>query len=164
METTSMKPFKISVTFGRFNLLHKGHVDLFVNMSKVSDEVWIGMSTGPKNLDFTFRRAIIEKALKQYGIKFRIFPCRQPFEVFNLADRESRCDAVCYFGEDQAKLSSAIEKAFSIECRLNPRMTSSTTVRSLIDNEEWDLLAEVVPGNIINDVTNLHINSKQDDA
>jgi len=150
------KQFQIAATFGRFNLLHKGHVDLFVNMAKVADEVWIGLSTGSNNLDFTTRQAIIEKALAPHGIKFRVVPGHQPFEVFELANTIAPVSTVCYLGEDQAKLSAAVNRAFGFECTLNPRMTSSTAVRAHIDNEEWDLLSEIVPGRIISDVVNLH--------
>lgn len=151
--------FKIAATFGRFNLLHRGHIDLFVNMAKDANEVWIGLSTGPSNLDYTSRAAVIEKALAPYDINFRVVPARQPFELFELANSMASLDTVCYLGEDQAKLAKAIERAFMFEPRLNPRITSSTTVRALIDNEEWDLLSEIVPGRIISDVINLHLSA-----
>ena len=46
METTQMKPFKVAATFGRFNLLHNGHIHLFLQMFEQAEEVYIGLSTG----------------------------------------------------------------------------------------------------------------------
>ena len=50
------KRFKAAVTFGRFNLLHKGHLDLFKNMAGAAKEIVIGVSTGPNNLTYRQRR------------------------------------------------------------------------------------------------------------
>jgi len=158
METT--KPFKLAATFGRFNLLHKGHIDLFKKMAEAGTEVWIGLSTGPDNLDYSAREVMIEKALAPIDINYRVVPARQPFELFEAANLVAGLDTVCYLGQDQAKLSAALERAFSFECRLNPRMASSTEVRAHIDNEDWDLLSEIVPGTIISDIINLHLLSK----
>lgn len=159
-----MKPFKVAATFGRFNLLHNGHIHLFLQMFEQAEEVYIGLSTGPNNLDVLARKAVIEKALADEDIKFQVMPLRNPYEVFDIANTVHGLDTLCYFGEDQIKLSRSIEKSFGFECRLNPRIASSTLVRSLIDNEEWDILSDIVPGSIIGEVTELHLLSKQNNA
>ena len=62
-------------------------------------------------------------------------------------------DTVVYLGQDQWELGQTLSREFGVACVTIPRLTSSTTIRALIDNEEWSLLAKEVPANIIHDVT-----------
>jgi len=155
------KPFKIALTFGRFNLLHKGHIDLFKQMADSADEFLIGVSTGPNNLTYRQRADVIHKALNAdypYGTSMGLLPNRQPFDLFREVPSEVDASEVIFFvGEDQYKLAKAVERSLGFSTRIIPRLTSSTLVRQAIDNEEWDLLAGMIPGSIINDVIQLHL-------
>ena len=160
MENNPFEPFKIALTFGRFNLLHKGHIDLFTQMAQTSDEVLIGVSTGPDNLPYSDRAAVISKANRTdpFGAITRVLPKRQPFELLNeVAAHVEPERVVFYVGEDQFKLAKAVERTLGYTTRTIPRITSSTLVRQAIDNEEWDLLTGMIPGSIINDVIQLHL-------
>ena len=155
------KRFKLALTFGRFNLLHKGHIDLFKQMADSAEEFCIGVSTGPNNLTYRQRADVIQKALNSdypYGSSMGLFPKRQPFDL--LREVPSSIDpeqVVFYVGEDQYKLAKAVERSLGFSTRIIPRLTSSTLVRQAIDNEEWDLLVGMIPGSIINDVIQLHL-------
>ena len=156
-----MKPFKVAVTFGRFNLLHKGHVDLFRQMAASAKEIIIGISTGPNNLSYRQRADVIIKALNydRLGVANGICGKRQPFDLFKECAHLEPKDVVFFVGEDQYALAKAVERTLGYSTLIIPRLASSTSVRQTIDNEDWDLLARLVPGSIISDVTQLHLNN-----
>ena len=154
------KHFKVALTFGRFNLLHKGHIDLFKQMAGAAEKIAIGVSTGPNNLTYRHRADVIQKAnlINPFGSTTGLFPKRQPFDLLREIPTTIDPERVVFFvGEDQYKLAKAVERSLGFSTRIIPRLTSSTLVRQAIDNEEWDLLAGMIPGSIINDVIQLHL-------
>jgi len=153
------KRFKVAVTFGRFNLLHNGHLDLFRQMAEAADQYVIGVSTGPNNLVYRKRADVIQKALlaERWKVINGIFPKRQPFDLFKEVEHVAPDRVVLYLGEDQYKLAKAVERTYGWETRTIPRLSSSSLVRQLIDDEDWNLLSTQVPPSIINDVINLHL-------
>ncbi len=154
------KQFKHAFTFGRFNLLHIGHVDLFQKMSDVADIVTVGISTGPKNLPHRDRSVVISKwsDFEAPDLELRLIPRLQPFDLFReLPIGYNPSEVVFFVGEDQYKLAKAIERSLGFNITTIPRLGSSTLVRQSIDNEDWDLLSGMVPGSIINDVIQLHL-------
>jgi cytidyltransferase-like protein len=154
-----MKDYKLAITFGRFNLLHNGHCDLFKQMADCSDEVIIGVSTGPENLTYRNRADVILKLIKnvKFGSTVGLWPKRQPFELADECGHVAPEDVIFFVGEDQHKLAKAIERVLGYTTRTIPRLTSSTAVRSAIDEEDWDIIASIVPPCIVNDVVNLHL-------
>ena len=147
-----MENYETAVVFGRFNLLHNGHVQLFTEMAKIADRVVIGLSTNSRNLPSEDRSAVIETVLSEIGIKFSVLPAAQPFEIFERIDSER---VVTYFGEDQFKLGAAAQRVYGWPTKTIPRITSSTVVRELIDQEEWDILASIVPKSVFAEVIRL---------
>ena len=164
METTTPHETlqSAAVTFGRFNLLHKGHIDLFTKMSCYGT-VYIGLSSAKGNLDAEARKAVILKALQpgveaglfEHGVKVII--AHQPFEVFEIVANEIGSEVTAFFGTDQDKLATSASRAFGWDKKVIERLTSSTAVRALIDAEEWDCLEQIVPGKIIRDIVNLRL-------
>lgn len=155
-----LKQFKLALTFGRFQLLHKGHIDLFRQMAGSAEQIAIGISTGPNNLSYRSRADVIEKInrLDPFGAITGLFPKRQPFNLLKDVPQNIEPERVVFYvGEDQYALAKAVERTLGFAVRTIPRITSSTLVRQAIDNEDWDLLAGMVPGSIINDVIQLHI-------
>jgi glycerol-3-phosphate cytidylyltransferase-like family protein len=145
-----MARFKQALTFGRFNLLHRGHIDLFDQMFVDAPDVVIGLSTGSKNLQWSKRRQVIDKALE--GRNYQVLPKPSPFSLFEVRMYDPQ-DTVIYLGQDQWELGQTLSREFGVASVTIPRLTSSTSIRALIDNEEWSLLAKEVPANIIHDVT-----------
>ena len=152
-----MKQFKLALTFGRFNLLHRGHVDLFKQMGHSAEKVFIGVSSGPKNLNYANRRKVIKTALREdpeFVSDFEVESFRSPFHLMEVAN-EDWFNTVVYLGEDQFELGKTLSREFGCASITIPRLTSSTTIRHLIDSEQWSLLAKEVPQSIINNVINL---------
>jgi cytidyltransferase-like protein len=151
--------YDIAVTFGRFNLLHIGHVDMFERMADLAHNCLIGVSSGPNNLPIDQRVAVIEKAMGINGVVYEHFggpyetaKAPNPFAFFEFVNAER---VVLVLGEDQVKLAEAAKKVLGWDYHLVKRLYSSTEVRALIDNEEWDRLIEVVPNEILPDVARL---------
>lgn len=149
-----MKQFKLAVTFGRFNLLHRGHLDLFKQMGGIAEDVLIGVSTGPKNLSYATRRKVIKTALREdptFTTDFQVEGKRSPFGMMEIANYDW-ADTVFYLGVDQYELGQTMSREFGCSAITIPRLTSSTSIRHLIDTEQWSLLAREVPSSVINDV------------
>lgn len=159
MENNQIRPFKVAVTYGRFNLLHKGHLDLFRRMQNVADKIVIGISSSDKNKDIKKRMRVINRAMETEApdINYVIVPSKQPFEAFDVAAGIGEQDVIAFFGHDQASLANAAEKYFGWEWTTIDRLTSSTAIRGHIDNEEWDILPKLVPLSILKDVIALHL-------
>jgi cytidyltransferase-like protein len=151
--------YDLAVTFGRFNLLHIGHIDMFERMANLAGECLIGVSNGPDNLPVDRRIAVIEKAMGINHVVAELMGCcydtakaSNPFAFFEFITAKK---VILVLGEDQVKLAEAAKRVFGWDYHLVKRLCSSTEVRALIDNEEWDRLVEVVPENILPDVARL---------
>ncbi len=153
----SNKQFKIAVTFGRFNLLHNGHITLFEEMGGCADEVIIGVSNNSKNLSFANRKQVIDLALAPLSTNFNytVVKAASPFEVFDLVNAKEPNLVTAFFGVDRTALSIAAHREYGWVPKTIERLSSSTVVRALIDNEEWDLLGKIVPSRIVSNVIRL---------
>lgn len=154
METNE---FKVAVTFGRFNIPHNGHLDLFQKMAQSADEIIIGLSEGPNNLPVNQRLLAIGTMAGAEGINYTILTASQPFDFFRKVEAISYAkeDVALWLGHDQIKLALAAQRVMGWTSRTIERLTSSTEVRQLIDQEEWDLLSKRVPSSIFNEVLKL---------
>lgn len=151
--------YDLAVTFGRFNLLHAGHLDMFERMADLAPRCLIGVSDGPANLPTGMRVAVIEKALglntavsEHFGAPWETARAGNPFAFFEFVTARR---VVVVLGEDQENLAKAAKRVFGWDYHLVRRLGSSTEVRSLIDTEQWDRLTEVVPAEILPDVCRL---------
>ena len=153
-----MSKFKLAFTFGRFNLLHLGHISLFREMAFSANEIIIGLSTGEKNLSIRDRSQVIRHALnsdEKFTTAYEVQPRRQPFEFAAEIKQHDPSEVILYLGEDQFELAKAFETRLGIQTELIPRMTSSTVIRTLIDNEEWTMLTKLIPLSILNKIVQL---------
>jgi len=153
--------YDLAVTFGRFNLLHFGHVDMFERMAELAPSCLIGVSDGPNNLPIEQRIAVIERAMGIDSTVSELFGCvydtakaGNPFAFFEYVT-VAPARVVLVLGEDQEALAKAAKRVFGWDYYLNKRLGSSTEVRSLIDGEQWDRLVDVVPAEILPDVCRL---------
>jgi cytidyltransferase-like protein len=153
--------YDLAVTFGRFNLLHAGHLDMFERMAGLAPSCLIGVSDCPSNLPTDRRVAVIEKALalalstataEHFGAPWETARAGNPFAFFEFVTAKR---VVIVLGEDQEGLAKAAKRVFGWDYHLVKRLGSSTEVRSLIDSEQWDRLTEVVPAGILPDVCRL---------
>lgn len=153
--------YDLAVTFGRFNLLHNGHVDMFERMADLAADCLIGVSTGPDNLPVDERVAVIEKAMGVNGVVAELMgsvydtaKAANPFAFFEYVTADP-ARVVLVLGEDQEGLGKAAKRVLGWDYHLVKRLGSSTEVRSLIDNEDWDRLVDVIPAEILGDVCRL---------
>lgn len=152
------KQYELALTFGRFNLLHNGHIDLFKQMGAAADKVTIGLSTSAANLTIRDRSQVITQALNtdpEFNTDFGVLPKRQPFELAAEIKQHGSDQVVLYLGQDQWELAKAFERHFSITTVLIPRITSSSALRGMIDAEDWIALTSHVPMSILNKVVQL---------
>ena len=148
--------YDLAITFGRFNLLHNGHLDLFHRMAKMAHECSIGVSSGGRNLPLADRVMVIDKALKPNNRCYRVVGGSNPFDYFGKIDELNPNNSVILFlGEDQEMLAKAAKRVFGWNYHLVKRLGSSTDIRGMIDEEEWDRLIDSVPLEIIPDVARL---------
>ena len=152
------KQFKLAITFGRFNLLHKGHIDLFKQMAGMAEKVTIGISSAASNLSLRDRSQVINCALdndSDFYADYGVLPKRQPFEFAAEIKQYDPNQVVLFLGQDQWELAKAFERHFGITVILIPRITSSSAVRGMIDAEDWTALTSHVPMSIFNKVIQL---------
>ena len=157
-----MKQFKKAFTFGRFNLLHKGHLDLFQQMAASARDITIGVSSAESNLSLRDRTQVITHALNcaNFETPFSVLPKRQPFELAAEIKVFEPEEVVLFLGQDQFELAKAFERHFGIASILIPRLTSSSAIRGMIDNEDWVMLTQHVPMSIFNKVVQLRQTEK----
>jgi cytidyltransferase-like protein len=152
------KQFKVAFTFGRFNLCHNGHLDLFKQMGQAANEVIIGVSTGAANLSIRDRTQTISHALAKdpdFNSTVQLVPKRQPFEFMAEIKLYNPNEVVLYLGQDQWELAKAFEQHAGITSVLIPRITSSSALRGMIDEGDWAMLSKYVPMSILNKVVQL---------
>lgn len=147
--------YDIAITFGRFNLLHNGHLDLFHRMAAAALECSIGVSSGPKNLPLSDRIWVIKKALSDNAGCYHVTDGSNPFDYFDFIHQINGSNVILFLGEDQEALGKAAQRVFGWDYHLVKRLGSSTDVRGMIDREEWDRLVNSVPTEIIPDVSRL---------
>ena len=132
-------------TFGKFNILHKGHEKLFLDALSECDTLYIGVSSHSKNVPVEVRLEAIETLLAPYveagRVKFVVAP-----NMF-LALGEVGEGATIYLGEDRERSAKDLARRFHGSARTVGRLTSSTAVRALLDASK-DVSA-VVPQQII---------------
>jgi cytidyltransferase-like protein len=147
--------YDLAITFGRFNLLHNGHLDLFRRMADAAHECSIGVSSGPKNLPLSDRIEVIKKGLGDNAGCYHVTSGSNPFDFFDFIQQINSTSVILFLGEDQEVLGKATQRVLGWDYHLVKRLGSSTDVRGMIDREEWDRLVNAVPAHIIPDVARL---------
>jgi glycerol-3-phosphate cytidylyltransferase-like family protein len=139
MEKTTHR-YTDAVTFGRFNISHLGHCDLVVKMLEHADTAHVFLSTGKGNNDLDDRVALFEHLLRLRGVDLhRVFLCAAPNPwVAVSATMESGVDPrawlVIVLGDDQDTLLEQLMDDFHLGGIHNPRRTSSSAIRELLDH------------------------------
>lgn len=133
-------------TFGRFNILHPGHVELVQKMLSVADNARVYISTGKLNNDWDTRVLLFRHLLRAAEVDLRrvkLLKASNPWEAVEDALTVD-FNPVVVLGHDQAELLWKLSDDFDLACALNQRSTSSTAVRHLLDRGEVDLVRREV--------------------
>jgi len=126
-----------AVTFGRFRIVHHGHCDLVVKMLEHADTAHVFLSTGKGNNDLDARVALFEHLLRLRGVDLhRVFLCAAPNPWVAVSAIAEGCPKppVIVLGEDQNTLLQQLMDDFDLGGIHNPRRTSSSAIRTLLDH------------------------------
>ena len=133
-------------TYGRFNLLHKGHEKLFLEALEGSKVLYIGVSNHPKNvIPAELRVEAIKTLLAPYVDAGRVIFVLAP-NMF-LALEEVGEGVTIYLGEDRERSAKDLAQRFRGSARTVGRLTSSTAVRELLDASED--VSDLVPERVV---------------
>jgi cytidyltransferase-like protein len=134
-----------SVTFGRFNLPHPGHIDLIKRMLSLGGQAFVGISTGRNNNDYLMRREVLDQLcyrekLDPYKIHF--FPSPNPFEAVEYSLKTA--PATLVLGRDQSKLGEKLSQDLGVKFVPNEvRVGSSTVIRYFLEIGEEQLVRDI---------------------
>lgn len=129
----------ISLTFGRFNLPHPGHVDLIRKMLSVADVAYVGISVAENNNDFILRKAVLESLCNHAGLDDRrimFVPAKSPF-VFVQDFIDANDNITIVLGVDQTQLGEVLADRLPVKFVSNEvRIGSSTVIRHFLESDE----------------------------
>jgi len=135
-------------TYGKFNQLHNGHVELFRQALENHDRLYIGISTATKNEDVRKRVRNLDLVIKANGWRGRvcIVPGGNMFAAYDSI--HEACDVA--LGEDRAAVGQRLAHENGGDYIKVKRMTSSTEVRRRLATGED--LSDIVPSYLINNL------------
>ena len=132
-------------TYGKFQQLHNGHVELFRQALENHDRLYIGMSNAKTNIDISKRIRNLDRVIKANGWRGRVCVFQGSNLCFAYDSIHEACDVV--LGEDREALGSKLAANNGVDYIKVKRMTSSTEVRRRIKNNED--LSDIVPSYLI---------------
>jgi hypothetical protein len=134
----SPKRYLKAITFGRYNLPHKGHIDLIKGMLTNAEIAEVYVSTGKANNDWDCRVLVLKHLCLRAYIdlkRVRFLKSNSPYTAVEEAVKGThRGSNVLMLGTDQQALLQALGVKFICGTIINPRICSSTQVRHLIDD------------------------------
>ena len=132
-------------TYGKFQQLHNGHVELFRQALENHDRLYIGMSNAKTNIDISKRIRNLNRVIKANGWRGRVCVFQGTNLCFAYDSIHEACDVV--LGEDREALGSKLAANNGVDYIKVKRMSSSTEVRRRIKNNED--LSDIVPSYLI---------------
>jgi nicotinamide mononucleotide adenylyltransferase len=126
-----------AVTFGRFNIVHLGHVDLAIKMLEHADTAHMFLSTGRENVCLEARTEMFRHLLTLRGVdlsRVRLRSALNPWVAVQKVVYEATEKPVIVLGEDQNTLLEQLMDDFHLGGIVNRRRTSSTALRELLDH------------------------------
>lgn len=145
-KTTPFYRYETSVTFGRFNIAHQGHVELIQKMLAYGDEAYVYVSTGAANNDWDLRVLLLTELCRAADLdlnRVNFVKANNPFEAVQGAlDKSPWEETVIVLGADQEVMARKLGDVCDCPVILNPRSNSSTQVRFFLDRGDFreDLL------------------------
>jgi nicotinamide mononucleotide adenylyltransferase len=135
--------YKIAATIGRFNIPHSGHVDLVRKLLEYGEIAKVFVTTGPKNNSWQKRATLLRLLCSAHGLdltRLQIAPHSNPYSV--AAELSALCnpeEVLIILGEDRKATLEDLENRYTVSTRSNPRLSSSTEVRVLLDKGDLTL-------------------------
>jgi len=135
----------IAFTFGKFNQLHVGHVDLFARALADHEYLVVGVSSHEKNGDLQRRVAAIREVVRFNGWEGRVDFVYDTNMWRAYAQVGPDCDI--FLGEDRELTGERLASERGTTYFKVRRLTSSTEVRRRLASGED--LSDIVPKNVI---------------
>ncbi len=139
-------PYERTVTFGRFNIAHSGHVQLVQMMLEYSEEANVYISAGESNNDWDLRVLLLSHLCREAGCDMRrvnFLKAKSPFEAVEQTLESSPWqEAAIVLGSDQQDMARKLGDVYDCPAIINRRTNSSTQMRFFLDAEDFreDLL------------------------
>jgi len=138
--------YERTVTFGRFNIGHQGHVQLIQLMLEHGDEAHVYISDGANNNDWALRELTLIHLCRKANVDLnRVYflKAKSPFEaVANAVESSPWQEAAIVLGSDQQDMARSLGEFYDCPTIINRRSNSSTQMRFFLDAEMFreDLL------------------------
>ena len=129
--------YKVATTFGRFNIPHKGHVELVQQMLAHGEVAHVHVSGGKNNNDWNFRVLMLRQMCHQSGVdlsRVKFLNSSNPFTAVSSSISEAEFNEVVFvIGSDQVGLANNLADKLDVPFVINVRSFSSTMVRHFLD-------------------------------
>jgi nicotinamide mononucleotide adenylyltransferase len=133
--------YERSVTFGRFNIAHSGHVELIAMMLEHGEEAHVFVSDGVNNNDWDIRVLLLSHLCREAKLDTnRVYfkKAKSPFEaVANAVESSPWQEAVIVLGSDQQEMARKLGEVYDCATIINRRTNSSTQMRFFLDAEDF---------------------------
>lgn len=139
-------PYERTVTFGRFNIPHSGHVELIKLMLVHGEEAHVYISGGANNNDWALRELTLTQLCRKANVDLsRVYfkEAKSPFEAVDQTIQSSPWqEAAIVLGSDQQDMARSLGEYYDCPTIINRRSNSSTQMRFFLDAEMFreDLL------------------------
>lgn len=133
--------YERTVTFGRFNIAHSGHVQLIAMMLEHGEEAHVYVSEGVSNNDWDLRVLLLTHLCREAKLDMnRVYfnKTKSPYEAVSKAVESSYWEeAAIVLGSDQQEMARKLGEVYDCPTIINRRTNSSTQMRFFIDAEEF---------------------------
>lgn len=133
--------YKRTVTFGRFNIGHSGHVQLIQMMLEYGEIANVCISSGANNNDWDVRVLLLKHLCREQGVplnRVNFIKCANPFEAVEGAISSAEFGEVAVvLGSDQQDMARKLSEVFDTAKIINRRTNSSTQMRFFLDTEDF---------------------------
>lgn len=141
MKKTDVIRYNATVTFGRFNIPHSGHVQLIQLMLDFGDEAHVYVSDGKNNNDWDLRVLLLRQLCLEAGIDLQrvyFLKASNPFHAVQWAVGSTLWnEAAVVLGSDQQEMARKLGDVYDCPVIINRRTNSSTQMRFFIDVEDF---------------------------
>jgi nicotinamide mononucleotide adenylyltransferase len=133
--------FVRTITFGRMNLPHRGHIELIQKMLEHGRTAHVYLSTAAKNNDLDTRILMLKHLCREANVDLARVKLTGAPNVFDAVEETLETalylECAVVFGTDQQKMAQKLSAEFGVAHKLNTRSTSSTEMRFFLDQERF---------------------------
>ena len=145
IKNTQMR-YACAATFGRFNLVHTGHVELVEQMLAHADYADVHISAGGKNTEYEMRELLFKVLLRNRNVdlsRVRFYCTPNVNEALEFSTKHAPFNEVVFvLGSDQTDMLYSLSDVHDVNYVINSRSNSSTNMRYFLDS--YDFLEDAI--------------------